>query len=135
MADQVLQIGTAHRIAAGEHQQRGLWLEPAYLIDQLEAFLGRELARIAARDGVGAAVDARQTAGPRDFPDDEERSAVEVDQRQINRWTHQQRIPRLRDSEVRRQRSDRRNRHRTAQHFDTIVAYITPTAVLSPRGF
>ena len=70
--DQLEEIGALERIASRENEHAS---ELFHLLHQRLAFLGAELARVAMRDGAGAAVLASQVAGDRRLPIDVSRRA------------------------------------------------------------
>ncbi len=77
VGDEVEDVAPHHGVAAGEHQDGPADLSD--LVDEAEAFLGGQLARVALGLGLGAAVDAPEGAGARYLPGDGEGSEVEVD--------------------------------------------------------
>jgi hypothetical protein len=79
MADELCQIGPAHGIPASQHEQRRPIAERANLVDQAEPLGGAQLARVAPRERIGAAVQAGERARACHLPDDEEGRAVEVE--------------------------------------------------------
>jgi hypothetical protein len=76
--DEVGEVVTLERIAAGEHHQRAGRSEGGDVGQQPPALVEGELERVAIADGVGAAVGADEVAGAGHLPDHEERLLVGV---------------------------------------------------------
>ena len=72
------EIGTPHRVAAGEDQERRSRTKSAYLVDQAKPLFGCQLAWIAAMNRVRPAVHACERARAGHLPDDEEWTLIEV---------------------------------------------------------
>src|SRR5581483_804811 len=71
------QVRPPHRIASGQDEEWRRIAERRHAVDQPASLLRRELARVAMGDRLGATVNARQRAGPRGLPDDDERRVAE----------------------------------------------------------
>src|SRR5262249_9778665 len=79
--DQIDDVRSPKRVAAGEHEERRRGAESGDAIDQAIPFLGRQLLRMALRDRRGPTVDAGERAGPGRLPDHDERRAGEAGHR------------------------------------------------------
>lgn len=88
MSDELDEVRTSHWVPTGEHKERERIAKRPHTVDQLESLRGRQLEGIPARDGVGAAVQARERTCACYFPDDDERRESEVER-------HARTLPRI----------------------------------------
>lgn len=72
VSDEFVQIRALEGVAAGDHEQGGGLPEGGHLVQQVLGSGGVQFARITVGDGLGAAVQAGQRAGPGGLPDDDE---------------------------------------------------------------